>query len=93
MPAIRLTNFNIHWTGVDDSTPPGHVLALGTDHLGNFRLCLYQGNEPTDEGFCGSLLIPPDGSNSKTIAYGPRGGYVTSSGDEASMLARLAEAR
>jgi hypothetical protein len=97
MTAIRLADLDIRWTGTDGTTPDGHVLALGTDRLGVLRLCLYAGAVPTDSHFRGSLLIPPDGHQqahlpTRTTAYGPTGTYVTSNGDQASMLNRLAAA-
>lgn len=91
MAAIRLAELDIRWTGTDDTTPEGHVLVLGIDSLGNTRLCLYV-DSPSDDAFRGSLLIPPDDRLSGTAAYGPTGAHVTSRGDQASMLARLATA-
>ncbi|MFE1473534.1 hypothetical protein ACFW6N_06765 [Streptomyces cyaneofuscatus] len=88
--SINLADLNIRWTGTDDTTPNGHVLVLGTDSVGNLRLCLYEGTEPDDAKFRGSLLIPPMGRPGGTVAYGPAGGHVTSIGDQTSMLARLA---
>lgn len=93
MPAIRLADLDIRWTGTDDTTPDGHVLVLGVDDVGNTRLCLYRGDKPADDQFRGSLIIPPDnpGSLRRTAAYGPTGAHVTSLGDQASMLNRLAK--
>ncbi|MDP9953147.1 MULTISPECIES: hypothetical protein [Streptomyces] len=93
--SIRLADLNIRWTGTDDTTPDGHVLALGTGSAGLLRLCLYAGVSPADDQFRGSLLLPPDGHQqtflpARTTAYGPGGAWVTSSGDQTSMLARLA---
>ncbi|MFD9868540.1 hypothetical protein ACFXI8_27225 [Streptomyces niveus] len=95
MAAIRLADLDIRWTGTDSTTPDGHVLVLGTDRLGSLRLCLYAGATPSDDRFRGSLLIPPDRHQqahmpTRTTAYGPRGAWVTSNGDQTSMLARLA---
>ncbi|MFD5899060.1 hypothetical protein [Streptomyces sp. NPDC060366] len=94
---IRLDDLNIRWTGTDSTTPDGHVLVLGTDRLGSLRVCLYVGAAPSDDHFRGSLLIPPDGHQqahmpARTTAYGPTGAWVTSIGDQTSMLARLANA-
>ncbi|MGW1154483.1 hypothetical protein ACWD45_24765 [Streptomyces rubiginosohelvolus] len=88
--SIRLTDLDIHWTGTD-----GHVLVLAIDTAGLLRLCLYAGGTPADAQFRGSLLIPPDGHQqtflpTRTTAYGPGGAWVTSAGDQTSMLARLA---
>lgn len=96
--SIRLADLDIHWTGTDTTTPTGHVLALAIDGTGLLRLCLYAGDEPADEGFRGSLLIPPEGHGqrslpTRTTAYGPGGGYFTSTGDQTSMLAQLANAK
>ncbi|WP_405824159.1 hypothetical protein OG705_29010 [Streptomyces sp. NBC_00838] len=95
MAAIRLADLNVHWLGTDDTAPDGHVLVLGTDTLGVVRLCLYTGDTASDGQFRGSLLIPPDGHEqahlpTRTTAYGPGGAWVTSKGDQTSMLARLA---
>ncbi|MEU2315138.1 hypothetical protein [Streptomyces albidoflavus] len=95
MAHIRLANLKIHWTGVDDTTPDGHVLVTATDSLGNLRVCLYAGDEPSDDTFRGSLLIPQDNHGqaflpTQTTAYGPGGGFVTTIGDQTDMLARLA---
>ena len=96
MTAIKHADLNVRWTGVDSTTPVGHVLVLGVDQLGLLRLCLYKGSQPDDAAFRGSLLIPPDGHTqrhlpSRTAAYGPGGAWVTSSGDQTAMLRRLAE--
>ncbi|WP_406224997.1 hypothetical protein [Streptomyces anulatus] len=93
--SIRLADLDIRWTGTDDTTPDGHVLVLGIDNAGLFRLCLYAGETPADEQFRGSLLIPPEGHKepflpTRTTAYNAGGGWVTCFGDQTSMLARLA---
>ncbi|WP_228994326.1 hypothetical protein [Streptomyces sp. DH8] len=93
--SIRLADLDIHWTGTDDTTPDGHVLVLAIDNAGVLRLCLYAGDTPSDDQFRGSLLIPPEGHKepflpTRTTAYGPGGAWATSSGDQTSMLARLA---
>ncbi|MFE3484797.1 hypothetical protein [Streptomyces griseus] len=93
--SIRLADLDIRWTGIDDTTPAGHVLALGTDSAGLLRLCLYAGDAPADERFRGSLLIPPENHTepflpTRTTAYNAGGGWVTCFGDQTSMLARLA---
>ncbi|MFI5739173.1 hypothetical protein ACIA9I_12460 [Streptomyces anulatus] len=93
--SIRLADLDIRWTGTDDTTPDGHVLALGTDNAGLLRLCLYAGEAPADDQLRGSLLITPEGHQeaflpTRTTAYAPGGAWVTSSGDQASMLSRLA---
>lgn len=96
MTAIALTDLDIRWTGIDSTTPGGHVLVLGVDSRGALRLCLYAGDRPDDGAFRGSLLIPPDGHTqrhlpARTTAYGPTGAFVASSGDHTAMLQRLAD--
>ncbi|MEV6219886.1 hypothetical protein [Nocardia sp. NPDC051833] len=86
---IHLRDIDIRWEGRDDFTPEGHYLALGKDSLGNTRLWLFQGDTVSDEGYCGSILIPQD-AGGRPIAYGPRGSYVVSGHDQAALLSRLA---
>lgn len=88
MPQFRLADLDLRWTGADSNTPPGQVIATGFDPLGNYRVFLYEGAEPNDERYVGSILIPKITSR-PAIAYGSRGGYVTSSGTEAEKLATL----
>ncbi|MFE9252901.1 hypothetical protein [Streptomyces sp. NPDC007088] len=95
MSSIRLADLTTNWSGVDSTTPDGHTLVTGLDSAGHLRVCLYRGGTPSDSGFRGSLLIPPDGHDqrflpTRTTAYGPCGAFVTSVGDHTSMLARLA---
>lgn len=85
---FRLADLDIRSVGTDDHTPAGHVSALGLDPLGNFRVFLYEGTEPADDRFVGSLLIPKN-IGQPTIAYGSRGEYVTSSGSEAEKFTKL----
>ena len=73
---MKLSEMTFSWTGVDDDTPSGHVLAIGKDKLGNIRLFLFAGEVPTDEGFRGSVLVPPPESPRGQIAYGRSGTYV-----------------
>ncbi|MGW2657024.1 hypothetical protein ACWC1D_25630 [Streptomyces sp. NPDC001478] len=88
---MRLADLDAHWSGVDSTTPAGHVLVTGVDTLGRVRVCLYEGSEPSDDTFKGSLVLPPkDRLGSATTAYGRFGGYVVGSGDQTSQLARLA---
>lgn len=96
MTAISLADLDINWSGIDSTTPDGHVLVLGVDSRSVLRLCLYAGDRPDDGAFRGSLLIPPDGHNqqhlpTRTTAYGPGGAFVTSIGDHTAMLHRLAQ--
>lgn len=90
MPQFRLDQLDIRWTGVDSNTPDGHVAATGFDPMGNYRLFLWAGQQPNDDHYVGSILIPQD-INRQAIAYGARGGFVTSSGMEAEKLAALVD--
>lgn len=87
--SIHLQGIDIRWEGRDSATPEGHYAAMGFDSLGNYRLWLFRGDAVTAEGYCGSILIPQDATG-RPIAYGAGGGYVTSQGDTAAMLTRLA---
>jgi len=90
-PSVRLADFDVRWSGVDSTTPAGHVLATGVDALGRVLVCLYEGSEPSDDTFKGSVVLPPaDRLGATTTAYGRFGGYVVGSGDQTSQLARLA---
>lgn len=88
MPQFRLADLDLRWTGTDGTTPPGHVIAVGRDPLGNTRIFLWANDKPDDSQYAGSLLI----TDEATFAYGARGGYVSSGahGDQKSMLNRLA---
>lgn len=91
---FQISQLNIHWHGVDDDTPEGHALALGTDPLGSTRLFLFAGETPTDAGFRGSVLVPHPESASGPIAYGRSGEYVAhiaSQGSVKALLARLTD--
>jgi len=95
MAAFRLADVGVRWSGVDDSTPPGCCLAHGVDKLGNHRLWLFDGAEPSDKGFLGSVLLPADPAG-VSVAYGPTGVYVRSSAwghDTAAMLKWLADSK
>ncbi|GGX49116.1 hypothetical protein [Streptomyces noursei] len=87
---FRLADMDVRWSGVDDTTPPGHCIATGLDPLGNAMLWLFKGDEPSDEGFCGFLLLP---QHRQATAYGPTGSFVASKGSHSEMLARLATGR
>lgn len=88
MAQFRLAQLDIRWAGTDSNTPDGHVIATGFDPLGNYRVFLYTGDEPTDDHYVGSILIPQDIKQAAT-AYNSAGGYVTSSGTEAEKLTEL----
>lgn len=79
----------INWQGVDDDTPPGHSVAIGTDALGTAYLWLFKGNQPTDDAFVGSISVPARASELPT-AYGRGGGFAGTVTDYATTLARLA---
>jgi hypothetical protein len=91
MPAKFLAaHCTITWHGVDDTTPPGHSIAIGTDSLGSKYVWLFKGDHPTDEAFVGSILVPTRAGQTPT-AYGPGGGYAGNAPDTTAALARLAE--
>lgn len=91
MPArFRAADATINWHGVDDRTPPGHSIATGTDSLGTGYLWLFKGDQPTDDAFVGSILIP-DRVGQMPIAYGRGGGFAGTAPDTAAALTRLAD--
>lgn len=90
MPQFRLADLDLRWAGTDSNTPEGHVVVIGFDPVGNYRVFLYAGTEPIDEHYVGSILIPQN-IKKQAIAYGARGGYVTSSGGEAEKLTALVD--
>ncbi|MEV6165798.1 hypothetical protein AB0L71_28565 [Streptomyces sp. NPDC052052] len=91
MPAKFLTQHcTINWHGTDDDTPPGHTTAIGTDAFGVAYLWLFKGDQPTDDAFIGSILIP-DQAGQMPVAYGPGGGLVGDASDAKAALARLAD--
>jgi hypothetical protein len=91
MPAKFLAaHCAIKWYGVDDTTPPGHSIAIGTDTFGTAYLWLFKSDQPTDETFIGAVNIPTR-AGEMPVAYGPGGGYAGSAPDTAAALARLAE--
>lgn len=57
--------------------------------MGNIRVWLFLGDEPSDSGFRGSILYPPFGRLSGRTAYDANGAYVTSQGDDTEMIAHL----
>jgi hypothetical protein len=89
MTVFRIADMDVHWSGVDDTTPAGCCAALGIDPLGNVRVWLFRGETPADDRFLGSLLIPRR-ENGIVTAHGPTGAYVASSGTQADLLVRLA---
>jgi hypothetical protein len=88
---FRAADSTITWHGIDDTTPPGHTIATGTDGLGTVYLWLFKGDQPTDEAFVGSILIPGRPGQAPT-AYGRGGGYAGTVSDTKATLARLANA-
>ncbi|MFJ9420702.1 hypothetical protein [Streptomyces sp. NPDC101249] len=82
----------INWQGVDDDTPPGHSLAIGTDGFGTAYLWLFRGDQPTDDTFAGSISIPADPTQ-HPIAYGAGGGFAGTVTDYKTTLAQLATHR
>ncbi|GAA4881191.1 hypothetical protein GCM10023235_71810 [Kitasatospora terrestris] len=85
---FRLTDLTLHWVGIDDTTPPGHIIAAGHDPFGDLRIFLWVGSTPDDEAYRGSLLI----KRHRAVAVcGPDGSYVTGAGEQTAHLARLAD--
>jgi len=87
MPQFRLAQLDLRWTGTDDTTPAGHVIATGLDPLGNVRTFLWAGDQPDDANYRGSFIH----SSWEATAYGPDGGYVRGHGDSSDMLTALVE--
>ena len=77
---FRVADLTLHWTGTDDTAPPGHVIAAGHDPFGDLRIFLWIGSTPDDDAYRGSLLIK---YHQAVAAYGP--------GDQTTLLARLAD--
>ncbi|MFF9309929.1 hypothetical protein ACF1BS_03370 [Streptomyces sp. NPDC014748] len=91
MPARFISaHCTITWHGVDNDTPPGHSVAIGTDALGAAYLWLFKGNQPTDDAFVGSISVPARASE-LPAAYGRGGGFAGAVTDYATTLARLAD--
>lgn len=91
MPAkFGAASATIRWHGTDDNTPPGHSIATGTDSLGTSYLWLFKGDQPTEEAFVGSILIP-DRVGQMPVAYERGGGFAGTAPDTKAALARLAE--
>ncbi|MEV5433914.1 hypothetical protein [Streptomyces sp. NPDC052701] len=91
MPAkFRAAEATIKWQGTDDNTPPGHSIATGTDSLGTGYLWLFKGDEPTEEAFVGSILIPTR-VGQMPVAYDRGGGFAGTAADTKAALARLAD--
>lgn len=90
MPAkFRAAHATIRWHGTDDRTPPGHSIATGTDSLGTSYLWLFTGDEPTDETFVGSILMP-NRVGQMPVAYDHGGGFAGTAPDTKAALERLA---
>jgi hypothetical protein len=90
MTQFRLSEVAVRWSGTDDNTPDGHCIATGKDTLGNHRVWLFTGDEPSDDGYRGNILVPASAGVILT-AYGPTNAYVASGWDEAKLLNRLAK--
>ena len=87
---FRSTDAIIRWCGVDDSTPPGYCIAVGTDSLGTHWIWLFKGDRPTDDSFAGSISIPSRAGQTPVV-YGPGGGFFGTANDTGEALARLSE--
>jgi hypothetical protein len=85
---FTLADLDLRWVGNDAATPAGCTLGHGYDPLGNLRLFLWRGDQPSDGTFLGSVLTKEKGPST---AYGPGGGYV-GSGMPGDLLDRLANA-
>lgn len=91
MPAeFRAAEATINWHGIDGTTPPGHSIATGTDGLGTGYLWLFQGDEPTEEAFIGSVLIPTR-AGQMPVAYEQGGRFAGTAPDTKAALVRLAD--
>lgn len=88
---FRLNENDIRWSGIDDTTPPGHCIAVGTDRWGKVRIWLFEGTEPSNEHYRGSITIPAPGESSLIYAYGPTGAYARSGFDQTYLLQHLAD--
>lgn len=64
--------------------------ATGTDSLGTGYLWLFKGDQPTDDAFVGSILIPTR-VGQMPIAYDQGGGFAGTAPDTGAALARLAD--
>ncbi|WP_282797871.1 hypothetical protein [Streptomyces sp. CC224B] len=94
MPArFQAATATITWAGTDDTTPPGHCIAVGTDTLGAYWLWLwlwlFKGTTPHDDAFVEAINIPKQAGES-SVAYGGGGGFVGLVTDTEDTLAQLA---
>ncbi|WP_413754824.1 hypothetical protein [Streptomyces sp. MMBL 11-3] len=90
MPAkFRADEATVRWHGSDDTTPPDHSIAVGTDRLGTEYVWLFRGKEPTDEAFVGSISVS-NAPGRAAIAYDSAGGFVGLAPIIAPALAKLA---
>ncbi|WP_030570255.1 hypothetical protein [Streptomyces aureocirculatus] len=90
MPAkFRAATATVIWSGTDDTTPPGHCIAQGTDSLGVHWLWLFKGATPHDDAFVGAISVPKRAGES-SVAYGRGGGFVGLATDTKDTLAKLA---
>jgi len=90
MPAkFRAADATIRWHGTDDSTPSGHSIAVGADSLGTQYVWLFKGDQPIDEAFVGSILVPTRAGQVPTV-YGRGGGFAGTAPDTKAALERLA---
>lgn len=85
---FTLDELDLRWVGHDDTTPAGCTLGHGYDPVGNLRLFLWRGPEPSDDTFLGSVITKEKGTST---AYGPRGGFF-GSGLTGDLIDRLAAA-
>lgn len=90
MGKFHLAEQDVRWSGVDDTTPPGHCIASGLDPVGNLRVWLFASDEPSDDTYRGNILLPKSVGSAAT-AYGPTGAYVKSGFDSTELLQHLVE--
>lgn len=87
-PRFRAADADVRWAGVDDDTPPGHSIAIGKDALGNNWLWLFEGDEPSDAAFVGSVEIPKQVDRVPGL-YGRGGGFIGLAHNTKHALAKL----
>lgn len=92
MGKFRIADMDVRWSGIDDTTPPGHCLAVGFDRSGVGWVWLFYGPEPSDDGYRGKVLLPKDSTSESVPSYGPTGAYLRSGRDQANLLKRIAQA-
>lgn len=49
-------DFDARWSGIDSSTPDGHMLSLGVDSLGRTVTFLFEGTDPATARRLGGIV-------------------------------------